>query len=36
MAAITDSDQAVAKCAFEAMMKMKKIDIVAIEAVRRG
>ena len=25
-----------AKCAFEAMMKMKKIDVAAIEAARRG
>jgi predicted 3-demethylubiquinone-9 3-methyltransferase (glyoxalase superfamily) len=25
-----------AKCAFEAMMSMKKIDVAAIEAARRG
>jgi predicted 3-demethylubiquinone-9 3-methyltransferase (glyoxalase superfamily) len=34
--AITDPDPAVAKRAFEAMMQMKKIDIAAIEAARRG
>ena len=34
--AITDPDRAAAKRAFEAMMKMKKIDIAAIEAARRG
>ena len=34
--ATTDSDRAAAKRAFEAMMKMKKIDIAAIEAARRG
>jgi 2-polyprenyl-6-hydroxyphenyl methylase/3-demethylubiquinone-9 3-methyltransferase len=34
--AVTDSDCAVAKRAFDAMMKMKKIDIAAIEAARRG
>ena len=34
--AVTDPDAAVAKRAFEAMMKMKKIDIAAIEAARRG
>ena len=34
--ATTDSDQAAAKRAFEAMMKMKKIDIATIEAARRG
>ncbi len=34
--AITDPDPAVAKRAFEAMMPMKKIDIAAIEAARRG
>jgi 2-polyprenyl-6-hydroxyphenyl methylase/3-demethylubiquinone-9 3-methyltransferase len=33
--AYTDPDPAVAKRAFEAMM-MKKIDIAAIEAARRG
>jgi len=35
-AAIADPDRAVAKRAFEAMMEMKKIDITAIEAARRG
>lgn len=34
--AVTDSDHAAAKRAFEAMMTMKKIDIAAIEAARRG
>src|ERR1700704_4082490 len=34
--AITDPDGAAAKRAFDAMMKMKKIDIAAIEAARRG
>ena len=34
--AITDSDPAAAKRAFDAMMTMKKIDIAAIEAARRG
>jgi predicted 3-demethylubiquinone-9 3-methyltransferase (glyoxalase superfamily) len=34
--ATTDTDRAAAKRAFEAMMKMKKIDIAAIEAARRG
>ena len=34
--AVTNSDLAVAKRAFEAMMKMKKIDIAAIEAAVRG
>jgi 2-polyprenyl-6-hydroxyphenyl methylase/3-demethylubiquinone-9 3-methyltransferase len=34
--AITDPDAAVAKRAFEAMMKMGKIDVAAIEAARRG
>ena len=34
--AFTDSDPAVAKRAFEAMMTMKKIDVAAIEAARRG
>jgi 2-polyprenyl-6-hydroxyphenyl methylase/3-demethylubiquinone-9 3-methyltransferase len=33
---MTDSDRAAAKRAFAAMMKMKKIDIAAIEAARRG
>ena len=35
-AAIADSDRAAAKRAFEAMMQMRKIDIAAIEAARRG
>jgi predicted 3-demethylubiquinone-9 3-methyltransferase (glyoxalase superfamily) len=34
--AITDSDPAAAKRAFDAMMSMHKIDIAAIEAARRG
>ena len=34
--AISDPDRAAAKRAFEAMMKMRKIDIAAIEAARRG
>ena len=34
--AIKDPDTAAAKRAFEAMMQMKKIDIAAIEAARRG
>jgi 2-polyprenyl-6-hydroxyphenyl methylase/3-demethylubiquinone-9 3-methyltransferase len=34
--AITDPDSAAAGRAFEAMMKMKKIDIAAIEKARRG
>jgi 2-polyprenyl-6-hydroxyphenyl methylase/3-demethylubiquinone-9 3-methyltransferase len=33
---VTDPDPEVAKRVFEAMMKMKKIDIAAIEAARRG
>lgn len=36
MKAITDPDPAAAKRAFNAMMTMKKIDIAAIEAARRG
>ena len=36
MEAITGPDGAAAKRAFEAMMPMKKIDIAAIEAARRG
>jgi 2-polyprenyl-6-hydroxyphenyl methylase/3-demethylubiquinone-9 3-methyltransferase len=34
--AVTDSDTAAAKRAFDAMMEMKKIDIAAIEVARRG
>ena len=34
--AITDSDPAAARRAFEAMMTMRKIDIATIEAARRG
>ena len=34
--AIADPDRAAAKRAFEAMMTMRKIDIAAIEAARRG
>jgi len=34
--AITDPDRAAAKRAFNAMMDMRKIDIAAIEAARRG
>jgi len=34
--AIADPDRAAAKRAFEAMMQMRKIDIAAIEAARRG
>ncbi|MFC3457044.1 VOC family protein [Massilia haematophila] len=34
--AIADPDRAAAKRAFEAMMGMRKIDIAAIEAARRG
>jgi predicted 3-demethylubiquinone-9 3-methyltransferase (glyoxalase superfamily) len=33
---MADPDPAVAKRAFEAMMQMKKIDVAAIEAARRG
>ena len=36
IAAYTDPDPAAAKRAFEAMMHMRKIDIAAIEAARRG
>lgn len=36
MEAITDPDQAAAKRAFKAMMTMRKIDIAAIVAARRG
>jgi 2-polyprenyl-6-hydroxyphenyl methylase/3-demethylubiquinone-9 3-methyltransferase len=34
--AMADPDQAVVKRVFEAMMTMRKIDIAAIEAARRG
>jgi predicted 3-demethylubiquinone-9 3-methyltransferase (glyoxalase superfamily) len=34
--AITDADPAAAKRAFDAMMTMRKIDVAAIEAARRG
>ena len=34
--AITDKDRAAAKRAFDAMMTMRKIDVAAIEAARRG
>lgn len=34
--AIADTDRAAAKRAFDAMMQMRKIDITAIEAARRG
>ncbi len=34
--AISDPDPAVASRAFNAMMQMKKIDVAAIEAARRG
>ena len=36
IAAITDTDRAAARRAFEAMMEMTKIDIATIEAARRG
>jgi len=36
LAGITDPDRATAKRVFDAMMTMKKIDIAAIEAARRG
>lgn len=35
-AAIADPDPAAARRAFEAMVQMRKIDIAAIEAARRG
>jgi predicted 3-demethylubiquinone-9 3-methyltransferase (glyoxalase superfamily) len=34
--AFTDPDRAAAGRAFEAMLKMQKIDIATIEAARRG
>jgi predicted 3-demethylubiquinone-9 3-methyltransferase (glyoxalase superfamily) len=34
--AVTSSDRAAAKRAFDVMMTMKKIDIAKIEAARRG
>ena len=34
--AVADTDPAAAKRAFDAMLQMKKIDIAAIEAARRG
>jgi 2-polyprenyl-6-hydroxyphenyl methylase/3-demethylubiquinone-9 3-methyltransferase len=34
--AVTDPDPATMKRAFDAMMQMKKIEITAIEAARRG
>jgi 2-polyprenyl-6-hydroxyphenyl methylase/3-demethylubiquinone-9 3-methyltransferase len=34
--AVTGTDRAAAKRAFDAMMTMKKIDVAAIEAARRG
>jgi predicted 3-demethylubiquinone-9 3-methyltransferase (glyoxalase superfamily) len=36
IAAITDSDPAAAKRAFDAMMQMTKIDIAVIEAAQTG
>jgi 2-polyprenyl-6-hydroxyphenyl methylase/3-demethylubiquinone-9 3-methyltransferase len=36
MDAVTDSDPAAAKRAFDAMMTMRKIDIATIEAARKG
>ncbi|MFC4276591.1 VOC family protein [Achromobacter aloeverae] len=36
MEAVTDPDRDAAKRAFDAMMTMRKIDIAAIEAARRG
>jgi predicted 3-demethylubiquinone-9 3-methyltransferase (glyoxalase superfamily) len=34
--AFTGTDRAAAKRVFDAMMTMKKIDVAAIEAARRG
>jgi 2-polyprenyl-6-hydroxyphenyl methylase/3-demethylubiquinone-9 3-methyltransferase len=34
--AVTNSDPAIAKRAFDAMMTMHKIDVAAIEAACRG
>ena len=34
--AFTGADRAAAKRVFEAMMQMRKIDVAAIEAARRG
>lgn len=36
LTALSDTDRAAAKRAFDAMMQMGKIDIAAIEAARRG
>ncbi len=36
MQAVTDPDRAAAKRVFDAMLTMKKIDVAAIEAARRG
>lgn len=36
IAAVSDPDRAAAKRAFDAMMKMRKIDIATIEAARAG
>ena len=36
MEAVTSPDRAAAKRAFEAMMEMRKIDVAAIEAARKG
>ena len=36
MEAVTGSDRAAAKRVFSAMMQMRKIDVAAIEAARRG
>jgi 2-polyprenyl-6-hydroxyphenyl methylase/3-demethylubiquinone-9 3-methyltransferase len=33
---IADPDPGIAKRVFDAMMQMKKIDVAAIEAARRG